>query len=63
MNKHPCVDLLRALAAVLLPFLDRYQPVLFLDAFRGHVAWEVFAECSRLGLWPVVVPSMLTCIL
>lgn len=58
-----CAAIVRAVAASLGTFAAAYQPILFMDAARCHLKWNVFAACAGLGIWPIVVPSRMTWLL
>ena len=58
-----CSSIIRMIAAALAPFAGVYQPIIFLDAARCHLKWNVFAACARVGIWPIVVPAKMTWLL
>ena len=62
-NNRLCAVIVRMIAAALAPFAAAYQPILFMDAARCHLKWNVFAACSRAGIWPIVVPARMTWLL
>ena len=55
--------IIRMIAEALAPFAGAYQPILLHDAFRGHIAWNVFAAFTRVGIWPIIVPALMTSLL
>ena len=57
------VMILKALAAVLTPYLDELQPVLLMDACKVHSTQAVLQACWAGNLWPVLVPARLTWLL
>ena len=54
------VNILRRLALALKPFAEEYQPVLYMDALRSHLATSVLNALSACHLWPVIVPAGMT---
>lgn len=62
-NNLLCSTIIRMIATALAPFADAYQPVIFFDAARCHLKWNVFAACARLGIWPILVPAKMTWLL
>ena len=57
------VSILKALAAVLAPYLDELQPVLLMDACKVHSTQAVLRACWAGKLWPILVPAKLTWLL
>ena len=57
------VLLLKALAAVLAPYLGELQPILLMDACKVHSAQAVLRACWAGKLWPILVPARLTWLL
>ena len=51
------------LHAALLPFYDRYQPILLMDACRVHLQESLAQSCAARMLWLVIVPAKLTWLL
>ena len=62
-NEQLCMELLRQLAEALLPYLDKYQPILLFDACKAHLGAKLLLYCHALGIWPLVVPARLTWLL
>ena len=62
-NDKLCRELLRQLAEALLPYLDKYQPILIFDACKVHLVPSVLSYCHALGIWPLVVSARLTWLL
>jgi hypothetical protein len=62
-NNVLCSGIIRMVAAAVAPFAWVYQPIIFLDAARCHLKWNVFAACARVGIWPIVVPARMTWLL
>jgi hypothetical protein len=58
-NSLLCARIIRRLAVVLKPYMDRLQPVLLLDAARIHLAHALHA-CRATSIWPLVVPAKTT---
>ena len=58
-----CTKIIRSLGVNLKPFLDRVQPVLFLDAVPLHYHSSVINACNAWHIWPIVVPAKLTWLL
>ena len=52
--------IIKLLGAMLRPFLNRFQPILLMDALPAHLAPGVFRAAARAGIWVVVVPAKLT---
>jgi hypothetical protein len=48
------------LAAALRPFMDCWQPVLFVDCCTAHLNPNVFELRRDLGIWIMVIPACLT---
>ena len=51
------------LHAAVLPFLDRYQPILMMDACKVHLSESLAQCCASRGIWLVIVPAKLTWLL
>ena len=62
-NSALLVSLLKALAAVLAPYLDELQPIFLMDACKVHITQAVLQACWAGKLWPVLVPARLTWLL
>jgi hypothetical protein len=58
-----CATVVRRLAAVLAPHTATVQPILFLDAVRLHTTPRVLRACATAGIWPIVVPALMTWLL
>ena len=58
-----CATIVRRLAAVLAPYTATVQPILFLDAVRLHTTPRVLRACATAGIWPIVVPALMTWLL
>ena len=56
-------EVVREIWRSLLPFTRHIQPVLIWDAARQHTQAHVLKSCSRLGIWPVVLPAGSTSLL
>lgn len=54
---------LRLLRAILEPFMETYQPILFFDTAPAHMKPEVLAELPTLGIWYVIIPPRMTWLL
>mgnify|MGYP002044654245 CR=1 FL=1 len=63
MNEETMCVLVRLLHAHLRDELPHYQVVLFLDAFRGHIHYNVQLQCNRLGIVLIIIPANLTWLL
>ena len=63
-NNHETFSrIIRMVAAALRPNLDRFQPILFMDAFRPHLHKRVLNTCHAVGIWPIILPAKLTWLL
>ena len=49
-NQVLCARIIRCLAAVLAPYMDRFQPVLLLDAAKLHCTHLVLRACRDTGI-------------
>ena len=62
-NSALLASLIKALAAVLAPYLDELQPIFLMDACKVHIAQAVLQACWAGKLWPILVPARLTWLL
>lgn len=62
-NAALCAKIIRWLGAALAPHAGTHQPILLLDCARIHVGAGVFAACSAVGVWAVLVPPRMTWLL
>ena len=60
IDAHYMAAIINLLGAMLVPFLDRFQPILLMDALPAHLAPEVFRAAARAAIWVVIVPAKLT---
>ena len=60
VDAHYMAAIIKLLGAMLAPFLDRFQPILLMDALPAHLAPEVFRAAARAAIWVVIVPAKLT---
>ena len=63
MNEEIMCILLRVLRVHLQDEWDDYHVVLFLDAFKGHIHWNVQLQCNRLSIVLIILPAQLTWLL
>ena len=56
-------EVVRQIWRSILPFATHVQPILIWDAARQHTQAHVLKSCSRLGIWPVVLPAGSTSLL
>mgnify|MGYP001362111768 CR=1 FL=1 len=54
---------LRLLRAILEPFMDTYQPILFFDTAPSHMRGELLADLPLLGIWYAIIPPRMTWLL
>ena len=57
------VQIVTILGFILRPFLELFQPVLFMDAAPFHLAAEVLSAIAAAGLWFVCIPARFTWLL
>ena len=54
------VKIIELLGTILAPDLNRFQPILLMDALPAHTAPKVFRAAARFRIWVVIVPAKLT---
>ena len=57
------ITIMELLGKVLKPFLNKFQPILLMDALPAHIAPTVFCAAAKSGIWVVIVPAKLTWLL
>ena len=57
------VQIVTILGLILRPFLELFQPVLFMDAVPFHLAAAVLRAIADAGMWFVCIPARLTWLL
>lgn len=60
ITKTTFVKIAAMLGKALAPVLDKYQPILLLDAHRVHISKEGLRSLSTHHIWPIVVPASTT---
>ena len=63
VNAPLCAQMVRWLAAALKPYVHEVQPVLLFDACKQHTAPPVWSACAAVGVWPHLVPALMTWLL
>ena len=60
VNGPACKTLLKLLHDALAPFLERVQPILLFDAYKGHLTYYKWNSCAKFRIWPILVPASMT---
>ena len=57
------LEIVEMLGRVLAPFLFEFQPILFWDALKCHLADSVLRAASQAGIWVIPIPAKMTWLL
>ena len=52
--------LMTMLGQKLMPFRDKYQPIMLFDAYPAHLSPWVFRAAARANIWTLVIPAKMT---
>ena len=60
VNAEVCAYIIRLVAAVLAPYMEVVQPILYLDTCKAHWAAPMLNACCAAQIWPLFIPALLT---